>query len=284
MSTLAPPGAPYPKYASGVAYSQIGLILLTIATDPPNADYDLTETFKHELAHVALFDALGKQQAVPRWFNEGFAVHASGESSLARLQTLWTATLSGNLMPLSRLEMGFPSDGVTAQLAYAESADLVRFLMRQQEAMRFASLIARIRRGEAFDAAMRDAYGLDRASLEYEWREDVARRYSFWPVFFSGSLVWMGMIGLFVLGWRRRRKRAQATLERWTREEALEDARRARAVAAMQPAPAQETAGRIHIVFPSSRGLEIPRAVEASRSSEPEIPKVEHDGNWHTLH
>jgi hypothetical protein len=36
MSTLAPEGAPYPKYASGVAYSQIGLVLLTLTPEHAN--------------------------------------------------------------------------------------------------------------------------------------------------------------------------------------------------------------------------------------------------------
>jgi hypothetical protein len=103
MSTLAPEGAPYPKYAAGVAYSELGLVLLTLTPKHPGAAHDLVEIFRHELAHVALHQGVSGR-AVPRWFNEGFAVHASGESSLARLQTLWTATLAGDLMPLSRLD------------------------------------------------------------------------------------------------------------------------------------------------------------------------------------
>ena len=48
--------------------------------------------FRHELAHIALQDAtLGHH--VPRWFNEGFAIHASGESRYLRWKTLENATL-----------------------------------------------------------------------------------------------------------------------------------------------------------------------------------------------
>src|SRR5690606_7147214 len=99
MQTLAPPGVGYPKYASGVAYSEIGLVLLTEQPRYPNEDHNLLQVFRHELAHVALHDAVG-QGSVPRWFNEGFAVHASGEAVTARMQTLWTATLSDRLLPL----------------------------------------------------------------------------------------------------------------------------------------------------------------------------------------
>ena len=280
MSTLAPEGAPYPKYASGVAYSQIGLILLTINPRHPNALHDLGEVFKHELAHVALNDAVKGSFRVPRWFNEGFAVHASGESSMARLRTLWTATLAGNLMPLAQLERGFPTDSVNADLAYAQSADVVRFLMRQRDVERFSSLIHRVRKGQSFESAVNDAYSMDMTTLEYDWREEVAKRYSFWPVFFSGSLVWVGAVGLFVAGWWRRKKRTAKTLERWAQEEAREDARRVAVDANVEPQQ-----GRVHIVLPSSpQPPELPAVMRPPKPSDAEIPKVEHDGRWHTLH
>jgi hypothetical protein len=276
MSTLAPEGAPYPKYASGVAYSQIGLVLLTLTPEHASSLHDLGEIFRHELAHVALYDAVEAQHRVPRWFNEGFAVHASGESSLSRLQTLWTATLAGNLIPLSQLERGFPADPVRASVAYAEAADLVRFLLKREDSERFRALVKRLRDGQSFDRALSNAYGLDHVALEYEWREEVAKRYSFWPVFFSGTLVWMGVLGLFVIGWRRRKRRSKQTLDRWSREEAMEDARRAGATVPQ---------GRVHIVFPSAQPPELPPEMTAPAPPDvTEVPKVEHEGRWHTLH
>jgi hypothetical protein len=271
MATLAPEGAPFPKYAAGVAYPQLGLVLLTIHPVHPGSRHELGEVFRHELAHIALHDAV-RGRHVPRWFNEGFAVHASGEGSFARLQTLWTATLADDLLPLEKMERSFPRDDVGASVAYAQAADVVRFLVRQQEQHRFRAMIERIRDGQEFDTAMRDAYGMDLANLEYEWRADVARRYTFWPVFFSGGFVWAGEIALFVWGWRRRRKKNKETLERWAREEAAEDRRRREA----------ETAPRVHIVF--ARASQRVPDVKPATPSEVEIPKVEHDGLWHTLH
>lgn len=283
MTTLAPEGAPYPRYASGVAYSEIGLVLVTLVPSVPSSLYDVSEVFRHELAHVALEDATGGSYRVPHWFNEGLAVHLSGESSLVRLKTLSTATLAGRLVPLGRLERGFPSDAIAAELAYAESADVVRFLLRQQDRERFPALIARIRDGESFVASLRDAYGLDLPTLEYEWREEIGKRYSFWPVLFSGSLVWAGVLLLFVLGFRRRKRKSQETLERWAREEAYAELSRARANLVSAPPP------RVHIVLP---GHEAPASpVPADLPAMPplpvtdiEVPRVEHDGRWHTLH
>jgi len=275
MSTLAPEGAPYPKYAAGVAYSDIGLILLTLTPVHPNALDDVGEVFRHELAHVALADAVGDSRRVPYWFNEGLAVHLSGESSLLRLRTLWSATLSGRLIPLERLDATFPADAVAADLAYAESADVVRFLLRQQERERFPRLIERVHDGQSFATALRDAYGLDFVSLEYEWREEIARKYSFWPVLFSGTIVWLGVLGLFVLAWQKRRRKSQKTLEQWAKEEAR----------AEPGAPGVAVAPRVHIVLPGQQPAEPPELpAMANVPIEAEVPKVEHEGQWHTLH
>ncbi|MEZ4223458.1 MAG: peptidase MA family metallohydrolase [Polyangiaceae bacterium] len=274
MATLAPEGAPFPKYAAGVAYSDLRLILLTIHPVDPNSRHELSEVFRHELAHVALHQAVGGHH-VPRWFNEGFAVFASGESSFPRMQTLWTATLSNELLPLRRMERSFPEDALTASVAYAQAADVVRFLVRRQDRERFTAMVDRVGNGQAFETAMKDAYGVDLAGLEYEWREDVARRYTFWPVLFSGSIIWAFAIGLFAWGFRRRRRRDRATLERWAREEAREDELRRQLAEAAQGA-------RLHLVLARPKPEEeIDATVLPPESA---VPKVEHEGQWHTLH
>ncbi len=274
MRALAPKGAPYPSYASGVAYSKLGLILLTIAPLNPNSRHDLAEIFRHELAHVALYDAVGNRP-VPRWFNEGFAVFVSGEGSIVRFQTLSTATLSGNLLPLDQLERSFPNEPVTASVAYAQAADLVRFLVRRQDQHRFGALVRRMSKGQTFDQALQDAYGTDVASLEFEWREDVKKRYTYWPILTSGVVIWVAMIGLIAWVWRRRRRRAQATLERWTREEAAADA-------LVQQQQLMGENRRVHIVV--ARSNQPAPASLQGRFPEPDVPKVEHKGDWHTLH
>jgi hypothetical protein len=291
MQKLAPKGAGYPKYASGVAYSELGLVLLTEEPRYPGEQLDLVEVFRHELAHIALHDAvLGRD--VPRWFNEGFAVHASGEAIASRLSTLWTATLAGNLLPLRDLTNRFPSDATTASVAYAEAADIVRYLLRSDESHRFRSLVERIRSGQSFDQALSDAYSTDLASFEQEWREEVARRYTFWPVFLSGTTIWVVSLALVVWGWRRRKKRNEKTLARWAVEEAAEDARRAAIAAEMLARP-------VHIVLAHGRELGAitgsvvggpsasnPEADQQNRPRpmRPDVPKVEHAGHWHTLH
>jgi hypothetical protein len=272
MATLAPRGAPYPDYAAGVAYPEIGLVLLTLTPVHPSSEHDLAQVFRHELAHIALFDAVSGAH-VPRWFNEGFAVLASGETSFVRLRTLWTATVADTLLPLSELDAGFPAEETDAEIAYAEAVDVVRFLVRQRERFRFRTLVERLRAGQDFTLALKEAYSIDIVELEQEWREDVAKRYTFWPVLLSGSAVWMATLGLFVVGWRKRKQRAKATLARWAVEEAREEQTQTR-VSVTNPAE-----GRVHIVL--ARG---PHGLPMPPPSEVDVPKVQHEGQWHTLH
>lgn len=275
MAALAPEGAPVPGYASGVAYPEIGLVLLTLAPRYPNQRHDLGEVFRHELVHLAVHEATGGRP-IPRWFNEGVAVHASGEASMVRLKTLWTATLADRLIPLAALDRTFPVEPAVTDVAYAEAADVVRFLIRQRDHARFVSLFERLRSENTFEVALRDAYGLGRDELEAEWRADVARRYTFWPVLLSSGGVWLLAFALLGWAWRRRRSRNKATLARWAREEAAEERRQRAALAASSVAPAP----RVHVVLERAprRAAEVPSIVPAS------VPKIEHDGCWHTLH
>jgi Peptidase MA superfamily len=285
MASMAPPNAPYPDYAAGVAYPEIGLVLLTIKPVHPNSQHELGEVFRHELAHVALEDAVSGRP-IPRWFNEGFAVMASGETSFVRMQTLWTATLSDSLLSLSQLERGFPSDETQAGIAYAEAADVVRFLVRREDKHRFRGLISRLRDGETMDSALMNSYGEEAATLESEWRDEVAKRYTFYPVLFSGTAIWAGTLGLFALGWRKKRRKAAATLARWEREEAAEDEARRHLALRVDSAP---PAPRVHIVLTRNAADSddsaptVPPAM-LTRLPEIEVPKIEHDGTWHTLH
>jgi hypothetical protein len=261
MGTLAPSELPPPSYASGVAYPPLKLVLLSL-TAPVGAEAtDLGEVFRHELVHIALEEAVAGHH-IPRWFNEGFAIHESGEHPLARVRTLWDATLSKTVIPLTDLDRSFPQENYEVSIAYAESADFVRFLLRDDDRQRFASLIDRAHNGEPFDRALADAYGVDLRKLEYEWREDIAKRYSFLPVLTGGSFLWVIVIGMLGVGYYKKKKRDKATMLRWDQEDA-----------------AREAAARAAVEVEADDGRVPAGAVRAAG-----LPKIEHDGSWHTLH
>jgi hypothetical protein len=264
MSRLAPALAPPPKYASGVAYPRLKLILLTMLAPRGAEATDLDEVLKHELAHVALDEAV-KGQHVPVWFNEGLAIGLSGEKSVDRHQTLWNATIRGTLIPFADLDRSFPADPSEVSVAYAESADFLRFLMRRSDEHRFRAMVERVREGRVFDRALADAYASDLRKLEFQWRSDVERRYSVIPVLAGGGIIWVAVIAALGWGFMKKRRRAKAILAKWAEEEAIEDALLAQQVARRADDSSTD------LVALSVRALRAPA-------------KVEHDGRWHTLH
>jgi len=257
MNALAPAGYPPPRYAVGVAYPALRLVLVSIREPKTAEATNLAEVLRHELAHVALFDATHGRH-VPLWFNEGFAIYASGEHPLDRWHTLWNATLSKSLLPLSDLDKSFPEENQQVSIAYAESADFVRYLLRDDDRARFGSLVERVRKGTAFDRALSDAYGDSTRILEYQWREDLDKRMSYWPMLTGSSLLWSLIVGILVVAYVRRRRKAKETLARWEKEEAEEDRRRAALVEV--------------------------RADDTTMLVRQSVPTVQHDGEWHTLH
>jgi hypothetical protein len=265
MSELSPRGAPPPAYAAGVAYPSLRLIVLTLQAPDTWEAPDLSEVLGHELSHLALADAISGHE-VPRWFDEGVAIHESGELYLKRWTELWNASLARRLIPLPELDQAFPSDQAQVSVAYAESADVVRFLMREADRARFGSLIQRVRAGVAFDRALGDAYGTDVRTLEYQWREDVGRRFGLVPALTGGGLLWVLIAALSVAAWAKRRQHAKAKLATWAREEA-------EAEAAMSVADRAANVGTVEAA-----------GEEPVVSRMPAVPVVEHEGRWYTLH
>jgi hypothetical protein len=265
MARLAPIGAPPPSYASGVAYPRLHLVLISMFAPRGEVDAtDLDEVFRHELAHVALEDAVLGQH-VPVWFNEGLAIGLAHENSADRQKVLWNATISGNLLPLADLDRSFPRDHFEVGIAYAQSADFLRFLMHRSDRLRFAAMIHRVREGQPFDRALTDAYGADLRKLEFQWRSEVERRYSVIPILAGGGIIWVAVIGALGWGYVKKRRRAKAILAKWAQAEAIEDALLAR-----RAAEAADDSDR-DLARLSLRGIRAPS-------------KVEHEGDWHTLH
>ncbi len=258
MRALAPVGAPPPDYATGVAYPQWGVILLSMSAPETWEPPDLEVVLVHELSHVAFHRAVLGHEA-PRWFREGIAIHQSEVRLLPRMQSLLRAAAQRSMLRLSELDQHFPTRPYEVNLAYAQSADVVGFLRRSHnDERRFHRMIQSLRRGDTFDVALANAYGWTRVGLERQWRESLRTRYRIVPALLTGTTVWVAAAILVVVAYRRRRRYHHLKLKQMEHREQLEAA----ALEGSQPPPPPPT----------------------ERLSEAGIPVVEHDGESHTLH
>ncbi len=269
MAALSPIEAPPPPRATGVAYPSLSLIVLS-HRDADGSAAPIDDVFRHELAHVALAQAAGHE--LPHWLQEGFAVCSSDELATRRMQTLFSARLHGSLLSFADLG-AFPEDAAAQRVAYAQSADFVRWLSRGEGRARFAAAIARVRSGATLDRALEDAYGEDARGLEHRWREDLSHRYVTVPLVLATATGWaLAITGLWVVARRRRRKLARARRAERTAHEEREERE-----IVEQPEPSSTSEPRLLVC---DRGLgHVVYIVEGKG-----VPKVEHDGKRHTLH
>jgi hypothetical protein len=261
MRALAPAEMPPPDYATGVAYSRWGVILLTMSSPETWEPPDLEVVLVHELSHVALHRAVAGND-VPRWFNEGVAIHQSEVRMLPRMESLLRAAAQRSMLRLSEIDDHFPSRPHEVNVAYAQSADVVGFLRRSNnDERRFHRMIYSLRSGETFDTALATAYGWTRVGLERQWRESLRTRYRILPALLAGSTVWVLAAVLVVVAYRRRRRYHHMKLEQMGYREELEALQ-----VSTRPPPAP---------------LE-PQPQDTMTDTG--VPIVEHDGESHTLH
>lgn len=278
MEALAPRGLGVPEYAVGVAYPHLGVIILCLdapgSWEPPNLD----EVFVHELSHVALRRAVGGAE-LPRWFVEGMAIHHAEERSLERFQTLWYAHLQDEVLPLHMIDGRFPPRVHEVSLAYAESADVVTFLRREEHGTtKMHRLIREISEGNSFEEALLEAYSMSPQTLEREWLRGLEERMSSVPMVLGGGTFWVLAALLLVVAWRRRRQQARTKLAAMEREEAVQEEALARLEqlvdAQLQASEGRERAGAVSILVTDDP----PQGREAG------VPTVQVDGQNHTLH
>lgn len=218
MAALSPPEMPPPQYAAGVAYPSIGLTLVS-ARAPQHGDATrVAQVLRHELSHLAWGVATGQAEG-PRWFTEGLAVEQSGEHSFERFQSMAQASFTRGLAPWSALDARFGGSAEQVDLAYAQGADIVSWLLRRDGPGRFAVLAERLRGGDAFPEAMRTAFGASLAGLEEAWRADVRSRFALAPLW-AGSgvltVIFLVMMGAAAV---RRWRRSAKVRARWAAEE-----------------------------------------------------------------
>jgi hypothetical protein len=271
MARLAPDRAPPPAYAVGVAYPALGLIVLSVVDPQSYFPPNLSDVLTHELSHILLHRAAG-QRPLPLWFVEGLAVHQAGEQRMSRVQTLWEAAVVDEVLTTTELSSRFPTRPQQVNLAYAQSADLVEYLLRSEANRSYlVKLLREVKAGRSFEQALLTAYGVDLPYLEHEWRRSLSERYRVLPLVLTGTALWGGIAVLVVVAFVRRRKDQRQKLSRWAEEEARED----RALTENRGLP---------MLSPGAAELSPELFVIAAHTRDSAVPTIEHEGQRYTLH
>ncbi|HWN19537.1 MAG TPA: peptidase MA family metallohydrolase [Gemmatimonadales bacterium] len=159
-----------PEWGAGIALPGARTILLRADRD------DLYGTLRHELAHLALHQAV--KGRVPLWFDEGYASWAAGEWDRLGVLDLNLAVVRGAVPDLRGLDGALRGSASTADAAYALAVSVVTELARRNPSGSLTPLLQRLEAGEDFDAAVLATTGLTMSQFDTQWRRAIRQRYS----------------------------------------------------------------------------------------------------------
>jgi hypothetical protein len=160
-----------PGWTGGLAYSDHNIVIIGIT--PDEMDWG-KRTQAHELTHVLVgqltFSCLSD---IPTWLQEGLAVYGEGGSDAPSQKQFDEAVKDDMLLPVRSLSGGFSEDPSKADISYAQSYSLVKFLIEKYGQVKMLDLLRALRDGATVDEALQQVYGFDIEGFEDAWRAEV---------------------------------------------------------------------------------------------------------------
>ena len=216
---IQPGGSRVPTWAIGVAYPQQNLIILLSPTVRQRGPIDIIKTFQHEVLHIILGQAFKGKENVPRWLDEGLAMIAANEWSMARLSTMTFAVLGRKMIPMQQLTESFPWDPDQAHIAYCQSFYFISFLKGRFGSDLFKTFLQKYTVHKNFQRAIFDTYNVRWEEMEDLWRGYLRLRFSWIPLITSSTTLWFLATLIFILGYLRKKRMNRLQLKQWIREE-----------------------------------------------------------------
>lgn len=129
------------------------------------------EILAHELSHLVLDASFAEPYVdAPLWLDEGLAMLAEGPLEAEEKRTLQAAIESDKLLSIRSLT-SFPGRAELVPLAYAESHDVVSFLIDRYGRAKFQHFLRQLGDGRAtVDEVLQAVYGRDQLALYQEYR------------------------------------------------------------------------------------------------------------------
>lgn len=213
---------PVPSWAEALAWPDANVVLVDARTLTKS---DGHVTLRHELLHVAL-GRMGKDW--PRWFHEGLAQVLNGERrySFDHYTTLAGAVKRDRVFRFDDLAVRFPDRPDDVQVAYAQSAAFVAFLLERHAPAQLGALFEATSTGLGFELAFARAFKTTVTLEERAFVAELPSRYPLWPIITLGSTLWALAAGLVIVGYGVRRRRVLARRAEEAAREVAEDAAR----------------------------------------------------------
>ena len=210
-------GGGFPDWGIGCAIPSRNVIVLK---SPLHFNYHrpLSELVAHELAHIFLGN-LAKGASLPRWLDEGFAMHQSKEWEIGQDIRVARAVLTGSLLKLSEIESVNAFREKKAQLAYTESFLAVSYLAHEYGEDVIRELVDHLASGTSIDLAFLKTIGSNYLTFQMEFESYIKSKYN-WISFLGDTfLLWVGLAFLIILFYLAKKRHTKKVLKKWELEE-----------------------------------------------------------------
>lgn len=197
-------GPSAPEWGAAVAFPALQRVVMQGSRAGSDAGSPEV-TLRHELAHLALYEALG--DVPPRWFDEGYASVSAGEWGREEALAASIGLAVRGVPTLDALELLFYRGASDAELAYALAHRAVADLMTLDPARGLSLFFANWKATGSFELAVRQSFGITSAGFEQAWQRQTRRRYGALALVANLSLafgLFAVVIGPFI--WQRRRR------------------------------------------------------------------------------
>jgi len=174
----------------------------------------------HEYSHVYIGQKI--PTPLPRWLDEGLAMHLAGQWSFHDSLRLSTARFLGKTLPFSRLDARFPSAPPSLDIAYLQSYSFTSFIMNNffggGGLKPFMNKLKDPVKGPEILEKLWHPMILK--SLEEQWKKSFGARWkNLLFILTSGTLLWFALASLFLYAYVKKRKQQKEKLKAWQQED-----------------------------------------------------------------
>jgi hypothetical protein len=158
------------EWTGGVAFSEYGTIAIGIG--PTTSDIAWGKrAIAHELTHLVIHQVTSNPYiGLPVWLDEGLAMNSEGNLEDYFVSALSKAEKDGTLISVRSLSSPFSAYSDISILSYAESDQIVSYLIDEYGRQKMFELLDTFKRGSGYDEALESVYGFDMDALNMLWR------------------------------------------------------------------------------------------------------------------
>ena len=158
------------EWTGGVAFTEYGVIAIGITPNSSGLAWG-KRAIAHELTHLVVHQVtFNPYNSLPTWLDEGLAMTAEGELEPEFVSSMSKARSENMLISVRSLASPFSANTEESLLGYAESYEVVTYLINEFGREKMLALLNTFEQGSGYDEALKKVYGFNMDGLNAKWK------------------------------------------------------------------------------------------------------------------